>query len=178
MNLNSKLDKEALKEKFFEAVGDTFALGAPVAKLEAVSLERGVWTGVEDQLVHEGITSTIKLWIRSTKDPHGHRVYHSLPSRDAEGNEIPIYKPVALFDLNDYKVVLAQHEKRIGENIAVYLDLVTQAEERYGYHHRLPVEVKAYVDAVAEQATSDRAARATKAEGKRQRRGHQPEAKA
>lgn len=153
MNFDSKLDREQLKRNFFESVGDLFPQGAPIHRLIDVSVERGVWSEVQGSMVREGITSTIKSWIRTTKDEQGRRVYHSLPSIDADGNEIPVYKPVALFDLADYKIVLAQREKRIGEDVAVYLDLITQAEERYGYRHPMPPEVRAYLDALAEDLT-------------------------
>lgn len=153
MNLSSKQDRDTLKEQFFAAVGNAFARGASVARLQEISTKKGVWQDVWEQLAEEGVASRIKSWMRHTKDGQGRRVYHSLPSYDAEGNEIPIYKPVALFSLEDYKIVLAQHEKRAGEDIAVYLDLVAQAEERYGYHHPLPFEIRAYVNAVAEETT-------------------------
>lgn len=153
MNFDSKLDREQIKRTFFEAVGDLFPQGAPIHRLVEVSVERGVWSEVQGSMVREGITSTIKSWIRTTKDEQGRRVYHSLPSFDADGNEIPVYKPVALFDLADYKIVLAQREKRIGEDVALYLDLITQAEERYGYKHPMPPEVRAYINALAEDLT-------------------------
>jgi hypothetical protein len=176
MNFDSKQDREQLKRQFFESVGDLFPQGAPVHRLIDVSLERGVWGEVEGQMVREGITSTIKSWIRTTKDGQGRRVYHSLPSFDSEGNEIPVYKPVALFDLGDYKIVLAQKEKRIGEDVAVYLDLIEQAEERYGYVHPMPVEVRAYIDLVTEQAVERRKPKRAERTKEKRRRKPQPEA--
>lgn len=104
--------------------------------------------------MREGMASKIKAWVRHAKDERGRRVYHSLPLFGEDGAEpLQIYKPVALFTLPDYKTKLADYEKRIGEEVAVYLDLLTQAEERYGYKHPMPPEVKAYINALAEDLT-------------------------
>lgn len=155
MNLNSKQDSETLRTKFFEEMSDLFAQGASVAKLQEASVERGFWDDeVKGQLMREGMASKIKAWVRHAKDAQGRRVYHSLPLFGEDGEEpTPVYKPVALFTLNDYKTVISDREKRIGEEVAVYLDLLTQAEERYGYKHPVPPEVKAYINALAEDLT-------------------------
>jgi hypothetical protein len=155
MNLSSKQDSETLRSKFFEQMADLFAQGASVAQLQEASVERGFWDDeVKSQLMREGITSKIKAWVRHAKDSDGRRVYHSLPLFGEDGAEpTPVYKPVALFTLSDYKTVISDREKRVGEEVAVYLDLLTQAEERYGYRHPVPPEVKAYLDALAEDLT-------------------------
>jgi hypothetical protein len=153
MNLNSKLDKESLRRKFFDAVGDAFARGASVQDLLGLSLKRGVWDEeVREQLAQRGIQEQIKGWIRNAKDSSGIRIYHSLPSYDSDGNEIQIYKPVALFSLEDYKIKLRDYEKRIHEHVAIYIEMVEQAKERYGYQHPLPLEVQSYVDASAQSS--------------------------
>jgi hypothetical protein len=155
MNLNSRQDSETLRSKFFEEMGDLFARGASVAELQEASVERGFWNEeLQGQLMREGMASKIKAWVRHAKDGEGRRVYHSLPLFGEDGEEPKqIYKPVALFTLPNYKTKLADYEKRIGEDVAVYLDLMTQAEERYGYRHPMPPEVKAYINALAEDVT-------------------------
>lgn len=155
MNLNSKQDSETLRKKFFDEMADLFARGASVAELQAASVERDFWDEeVRGQLMQEGMASKIKGWVRHAKDARGRRIYHSLPLFAEDGEEQKqIYKPVALFTLPNYKTKLADYEKRIGEDVAVYLDLLAQAEERYGYQHPVPPEVRAYINALTEDLT-------------------------
>ena len=154
MNLNSALDSENIKQKFFTILGDEFRRGVTIARLEELSRERGVWEGVEDDLMREGIAQRIKSWVRGAKE-NGRRIYHSLPSLDSEGKEVPIFKQVALFSLDDYKTVLRQYEKRINDNLAAYLDLVEQARERYAYQHPLPYEVRQLINGALAQTVTD-----------------------
>lgn len=153
MNLNSKLDKESLRDKFFSAVGDAFAQGASVHKLADISIQRGVWEdeAVKEQLAELGVKETIKGWMRSIKDDNGVRVYHSIPKLDSEGNEIPEYWPVALFTVKQYKTVFSRMEKRIADNLVAYVQLVAQCRERYGYQHPFPKEVKAYIESTTKE---------------------------
>lgn len=155
MNLLSKQDSDSIRKRFFEAVGGEFAKGASVKHLTDVSLEMGVWDEVKDQLVEEGIQRRISTYIRTAKDPLGRRIYHSIDGTDEEGNPVDLYKPVGLFNVEDYKCVLKKMEKRIGDHVAIYLDLVSQAEERYGYQHPLPFEVLAYKEAVERQVIEE-----------------------
>lgn len=152
MNLASKLDRETLHRKFFAACGEEFQRGASVHRLVELSTKRGVWEGAESDLARVGMQETIKGYIRKEKDTDGRRKYHSLPSLDSHGNEIQIYKDVAFLELGDYQVLFAKYEKRVMSHVNIYLDLVNQAKERYGYQHPLPLEVKSYVDAAAESA--------------------------
>lgn len=142
MQLASSIDRQSVREQFFEACGEEFKRGASITRLAELSIDRGVWSEVEEDLKREGIITRVRKWVQHAKDSEGRRLYHSLPSLDSEGKEIPIYKDVAFLELEDYKLLLFKYEERVRDHIRTYRDLINQAKERYGYRHRVPQHVQ------------------------------------
>lgn len=99
------------------------------------------------------LTTNILASLARRTDDSGLPLAVKVPSLDASGNPIGVLMLRALMSAADYKLVIASLEKEAAKTVTKALAFIAEAEERYGYKHPVPPEVRAYINALAEDLT-------------------------
>lgn len=85
----------------------------------------------EESALDQAKNAYIRHQMRQIKDPGGFPLFASVKMTDDEGDEVRVYKPETLFDLDDYRQAANYHADRAHHHILMSAAYRSRGEERY-----------------------------------------------
>jgi hypothetical protein len=112
----------------------------PVDRLAAEVVRRGlVDETYRAMAVHRLLKVDLRRLLRTARDADGWPLYANVVEEDADGNPVHLYKQEELFDLGDYRYVIANHAAAARHHWEMAVRYQKRCEVRFSVQIPLPL---------------------------------------